>query len=517
MGFARAQQRGHGKQAALNAAVGVTAVLFLGVRAAADDGLPAETLNNLKAATVFLKVEAGKDSARGSGFVIRTEGQTVYVVTNNHVLDLTPEGQPRPGAINPAVTVVFNSGGKNEQSVRGEVVAADQRRDLAVVKVVHVVNPPPPIDLGQPAKLKETMPVYILGFPLGELLATNKGNPAITVGKGSVASLRNNERGDLATVQIDGDMTPGNSGGPVVDGEGRLVGVTAATLRSRRIGFAIPAQTLTGGLKGRLLDHSFVTRPAALGALEVRVELGVFDPFNQLQGVSFYYLPNGKPAGKKLAGTPNVKKVELERSPQLLVGHFTLDPTVRGEARMSFQAVYANADRRTFVSNSQERTFSRADMTPPPPRDPVVRADTRRQPSPPAEPRGKTTVDLLPLIDLAKDVVYGSWKIQDKSLVCDDVDNWQRIEVPYRPGEEYDFVVVFSQPTLPPGNHAHPAEPERRIVLVGAGRRQRPEVSPGCQKDRRKLCQPQIPGREQGLHHRGAGPPGQHHLPGQRR
>src|SRR5262249_20161375 len=111
---------------------GVTAFLFLSSRACADDALPVETLTKLKAATVFLKVESGKVSASGSGFVIRTEGQTVHIVTNNHVLDLTPEGQPRPGSINPVVTVVFNSGGKDEQSVRGEVVAADVRRDLAV-------------------------------------------------------------------------------------------------------------------------------------------------------------------------------------------------------------------------------------------------------------------------------------------------------------------------------------------------------------------------------------------------
>lgn len=423
--------------------LGLAVILVAGTRAAADDALPIQVLNTLKASTVFLKVDAGKDSSRGSGFVIKTEGQTVHVVTNNHVLDSTPEGRARPGALNPAVTVIFNSGGKDEQSARGEVVAADFRRDLAVVKVANVKNPPPSIDLAKPAQLFETLPVYILGFPMGELLATNKGNPAVTVGKGSVASLRYNERGELARVQIDGDMTPGNSGGPVVDAQGRLVGVTVSTFRGRRIGFAIPAPKLTDGLKGRLLDHHFVTRPAASGALDVRVELGVFDPFNQLKGVSFFYVPRRQPAEKKLAGLPDVQKVNLERSPQQLVGNFTLKPAERGDENVSFQAVYADSDGQTFISNVRERHF-RGNAGAPPPPDPVVQA-VPKPPPPPATP-GKTPVDLVPLIDPARDTVRGNWTINDNLLQCHTMHFAPRIEIPYIPPEEYDLIVVFSQP-----------------------------------------------------------------------
>jgi len=467
MGFADQQQGGLlGGYMLSRAPLGVAAVLFLCGLASADDALPAETLKNFKAATVFLKVEAGGDSASGSGFVIRTEGQTVHVVTNHHVVNLTPDGQA--GAPKAAVTVVFNSGTKEEQSVKGEVVATDPRRDLAVVKVANVATSPPSIDLAQPAKLLETMPVYILGFPLGELLATNKGNPAVTVGKGSVASLRNNEHGELATIQIDGDMTPGNSGGPVVDDLGRLVGVTAATIRGRRIGFAIPAAVLTQGLKGRLLDHQFTTRPVE-GKLEVRLELGLFDPFNQVKGVSFYYLPGDKPADKKLAGLPNVQKVNLERGPLQLVGNFTLKLPETGDARASFQAIFADGDNQTFVTNPRERFFLRGGEIPRPPEKVVVKTAPRPTPTPPpeppsepmvralpkppppAEPRGKTTVDLMPLIDPAKDAIFGTWEKKDNVLYCNHKNDGPRIEIPFRPPEEYDFIVVFSQPQLRDG------------------------------------------------------------------
>jgi S1-C subfamily serine protease len=335
------------------------AALFLLCGHVSAGGLDAQVLQKVKGSTVFVKVADGKEKATGSGFVVRSEGSTVYVVTNDHVVDLLPESRYRRGVVTPAVTLVFHSGTKNEQSVRGEVVAADMRRDLAIVKASSVKNPPPALDLTQTAELVETMPVYILGFPLGELLSTNKANPATTVGRGSVASLRNDEAGELAIVQIDGDMTPGNSGGPVVDAQGRLVGVAAATVRNRGIGFAIPAATLTRSLKGRVLDHYFVTKPA-IGSLEVRVELGVFDPYRELKGTSFAYLPGSKPAAKKLAGLSGVKTVSLERRPQQLVGNFTLKLAGPADPRISFQAAYTDGAQEKFVTNVRESSLPRA-------------------------------------------------------------------------------------------------------------------------------------------------------------
>lgn len=333
-------------------------ILFLNARASAQESLDAKTLERIKGATVFVKVTEGNEKGSGSGFVIRTEGTTVYVVTNDHVVDLLPSSRIQRGVLSPTVTLVFHSGTKSEQSARGEVVAADPRRDLAVVRATNVAKPPPALDLNQPATLQETMPVYILGFPLGELLSTNKANPAITVGRGSVASLRTDDAGELATVQIDGDMTPGNSGGPVLDGQGRLVGVAAATVRNRRIGFAIPAATLTDRLKGRLLDHHFVSKPG-IGSLDVRVELGVFDPFNQLKSTSFAYIAGSKPAEKKLAG-PNVQKVSLKRQPQQLVGNFTLKLAGTADPKISFQATYTDGAQQTFVTNVRESSLPRA-------------------------------------------------------------------------------------------------------------------------------------------------------------
>jgi hypothetical protein len=351
---------------------------FLASAWAGEDSLPPKTLAAVKAATVFIKVEVGRESGSGSGFVIKTEGQTAYLVTNNHVIDPS-DGKLRVAA---AVTAIFGSGTKNERSARAEVVAADARRDLAVLKVQGVRDLPEPIDFSHEPDLVETMPVFILGFPLGEMLAVGKASPAITVGKGSVSSIRLNERGDVATVQIAGDITPGNSGGPVVDGQGRLVGIAVATIRNRAIGFAIPMTALTRLLNGRLLDYHFTARPAGPGQLEVRVELGVFDPFERIQGITFYYLDRDNAGAKKLASVAGVRKVDLRRSQRQIAGTFTLAGCDGAETPVAFQAVYVNGEGKTFLSNPRVRRFRLGGAVARPPAIPPA-SPPGRPPAPP--------------------------------------------------------------------------------------------------------------------------------------
>src|SRR5687768_7635439 len=106
--------------------------LALPSRAAAQ-GIPAEQLKKLKAATVFVKVAAGQNAGTGSGFLVRADGTTGYVVTNDHVVTMkwkvNMPGQPRAG-----VAVVFNSGEPDEWTAPGEIAAGDPERDLAVVR-----------------------------------------------------------------------------------------------------------------------------------------------------------------------------------------------------------------------------------------------------------------------------------------------------------------------------------------------------------------------------------------------
>jgi hypothetical protein len=70
------------------------------------------------------------------------------------------------------------------------------------------------------------------------------------------------------------------------------------------------------------------------------------------------------------------------------------------------------------------------------------------QPPPPAGMAGKTMVDLIPMVNTQIDAVHGRWTIKDNVLHCPEGNFVPRIQIPYQPPREYDFIVVFSQPNL---------------------------------------------------------------------
>jgi S1-C subfamily serine protease len=263
-------------------------LIWLGILAQASnlhaqDGIAAAKLAKLKASTVFVKVTTGEIVASGSGFVVDTRGDSVYVVTNRHVVRPT-EGAPRPPiqqnpslgtsltnrpTVNsPIIVLVFRSGTPDEQTVPAHLEGMDPERDLAVLRATNVRNIPSPIDLSSVPEPKETMAVWVLGFPPINTLPSNQGNPALTIGKGLASSLRRNkELGTFANLVVDTAVNPGNRGGPIVDTEGRLIGV--ATIAGNGVGVALPAEQLLELLGGRIRVEQFTARAVANGKAEI--------------------------------------------------------------------------------------------------------------------------------------------------------------------------------------------------------------------------------------------------------
>lgn len=314
------------------------AVLALGSVVAAQDAIPPEALASVKQATVFIQVSGPNHKATGSGFVVKADGDTLLIATNHHVIGL-PENDKKarltPSELSKSlrqvtINAVFGPGTKSEASYKAEPLAADPDEDLAILRVTKVKDPPKLIPYAAATKLSETMPVYTFGFPFGAALATGKGAPAVTVGKGSISSLRLDDSGELAIVQIDGALNPGNSGGPVVDAKGQLVGVAVATIKNGQgIGFAVPGAELDKIMKGRL-GGVHLTSNAAAGKRSTKVEVEVVDPTGAVIGVKVLYVlvpPNGKKpdVGQSLEKHPNVKSVTLKPTGDLAAGDLPLD------------------------------------------------------------------------------------------------------------------------------------------------------------------------------------------------
>jgi S1-C subfamily serine protease/HEAT repeat protein len=322
-------------------------------------------LQELKAATVYLKSVGPGWHVTGSGFVVRTQGDAVYIATNSHVVARPmstgppprPPFDPRPPAFppfpvpagGPPIEAVFRSGTPQEQVVRAVIVADDDKADLAVLKATGVKEPPPPIDCSRAAQPVEAMPVLALGFPFGELLDPKRANPAITVTRGSVSSLRLNARGQLEAVQTDLDLNPGNSGGPVVDENGALIGVAVAKVRNTRIGFAVPVHTLNRLMEGHIDAPDMIYTLAGRGGeTQVQVAARAADPLGRLRAPVLLYGPADKlkmpplqkGAWQELAGAQASElKVEGTRAVAVL----TLASRESGEAKVLAQVRFVNS------------------------------------------------------------------------------------------------------------------------------------------------------------------------------
>jgi hypothetical protein len=386
----------------------VLACLPLSRHAAGDDSIPPDVLKALKKATVYVKVKVEGEDCTGSGFVVREDDGTACVITNHHVIapelvEIVAQWQsaPRtpfnphnfPGPFGPhglpntpplpfgpsqdleprlrlvvregknvEVTVIFDSGTPDERAVKADILGADPNIDLAILKVAGLKNAPHPVDCKQAVDCTETMPVYSFGFPFGDVLSTGKGNPAVTVGKATISSLRNDDAGELALVQIDGALNPGNSGGPVVDARGRLVGVAVATIRnSSGIGLAIPARKVPSMWEGHLGKPRLEVVPAVDvdSAPMMIATADVFDPFHKLKAVSLSFLAadglGSKPkTGDRLKDLPGCHEMALNINGHIATGRAPLKKGVQ-DVRVLYQGETVDSEGQRSVTHSVEQ------------------------------------------------------------------------------------------------------------------------------------------------------------------
>jgi S1-C subfamily serine protease len=231
----------------------------------------------------------------GSGVIYRSDG---VILTNDHVVHAHAD-----------VEIAFADG----RRIRGKVTAADAATDLALVQVDRTGLPAATFQQELPAVGSLAV---VLGSPLGFDKSVSAG-----IVSGLHRSIPGSARETSALVdllQTDAPISPGNSGGAVVDSEGRVIGISEAYIPPQQgavaIGFAIPAATAVAVadelLRHGRVDHAFIgIQPAELTP-EVAQELHV----GRSAGVLVYAVERGGPADR--AGIePGDVLVELERQP----------------------------------------------------------------------------------------------------------------------------------------------------------------------------------------------------------
>jgi S1-C subfamily serine protease len=176
-------------------------------------GKKAEKLNidALTKAMISIKTEKG----HGSGFLINPEG---YAITSYHVI------------ANSNVLSVYLRGNK---PMEAEVIRTDPEKDLALVKLRGEEYDF--LFLGNASDVKVGMDVYAIGSPLSLGLAGS-------VSKGVISGLRKLKDPDITLFQTDASVNPGNSGGPLINSSGEVIGIVALKLSApgvEGLGFAV--------------------------------------------------------------------------------------------------------------------------------------------------------------------------------------------------------------------------------------------------------------------------------------
>ena len=184
----------------------------------------------------------------GSGVIVDQRG---YILTNNHVVD---------GAQEIKVTLT------DERTFRGALVGVDPYSDLALLKVDATRLPA--ATLGDSANLRVGETVVAMGNPLWI-----EGGPTVTVGVVSALG-RSMEQAGLPIlhnlIQTDAAINAGNSGGPLLNLAGRVVGINTAIIASAHgIGFAISANSVKPVLAALIASGRVVRPSLALDAFSL--------------------------------------------------------------------------------------------------------------------------------------------------------------------------------------------------------------------------------------------------------
>jgi predicted Zn finger-like uncharacterized protein len=306
--------------------------------------LTPEVLQRIKEATVYLSVKMSQGEGAGSGFFV---GEPGTILTNAHVVGMLHPAAPEPTSIH----VVRNKGEKNESSFPAKVVAVDHDVDLAVLSVPKE-GMPEPLVVKSAQHLQETQPVYVAGFPLGEV-----PGKSITINKYELSSLKK-EKGVLDKLQVHGDMLPGNSGGPVLDADGEVIGVCVSILLNTRINFAIPGDKVCGFLNGRLAELALETPARVEGRLQVPVTMKLVDPLGHVRQADLD-LWTGKPGparpGSRTAPEPQAgegprQTLALPVQKQTGRGELSLPPLPPGQAYWLQPSLVNQAGARVWLS-----------------------------------------------------------------------------------------------------------------------------------------------------------------------
>jgi serine protease Do len=220
--------------------------------------------------------QTSSSAVSGSGFIVSENG---YILTNYHVIEYAYEGKQ-------AITVMTYDGTKYEASI----VGVEPSNDVAVLKIdAENLNA---VSYGDSDAIAVGETVYAVGNPLGEL--------EFSMSTGHVSALdrviSTEESESINMFQVDAAVNPGNSGGPVYNAMGQVVGMVTAKYSETGVeglGFAIPINDAVS-IANDLITKGYVTGKAYMGIrLDERYNSMYAQYYNMPLGAYVYSVDSG--------------------------------------------------------------------------------------------------------------------------------------------------------------------------------------------------------------------------------
>jgi S1-C subfamily serine protease len=175
----------------------------------------------------------GGQEAQGSGFVVSPKG---YILTNSHVITNAGDGSGKVSAAD-RLFVEF----QDHDRVAAKIVGWDIYDDVGLIKVDPADHRLDPVPLGDSAQVKVGQPVAAIGSPFGNVNSLSVG--VVSATERSISSLTS-QYSLVDAIQTDAAINHGNSGGPLFDARGRVIGINAQIRTdsgsAEGVGFAVP-------------------------------------------------------------------------------------------------------------------------------------------------------------------------------------------------------------------------------------------------------------------------------------
>lgn len=181
---------------------------------------------------LVIAYDGGKQISTGTGFVYKKDNKKAYIMTNNHVIDEADE-----------VEIEFND---SDETIEAEILGGEVYSDIAVL-TIDVDDAGEVVEIGNSEELKLGDTIFTVGSPMG---ATYKGTVTKGIVSGKDRMVEVNLTGSTSdyymnVLQLDAAVNPGNSGGPLCDVSGKVVGIISLKIVQDEVegmGFAIPIE-----------------------------------------------------------------------------------------------------------------------------------------------------------------------------------------------------------------------------------------------------------------------------------